>query len=252
MLDIQSIVISVAICVPLTMIAYTKDILNKRGCISAFFLGIIIGITSLYWLFILLLFFITSAIVTRYKYAYKEERMVAEGIKGARDINSVLANGLVPMAIAIIYIFDNNIKDFNLINSDIYGILFVSSVAVASSDTLASEIGVLSDKTYLITNLKPIKVGTDGGISVLGEIASLCGAFIIAFFGTIIYYYIYNEVSIIKLFLVPFAAGFIGCQIDSLLGAIWERKGKLTKGDVNLISIFLGTLIAFLLLTIFK
>lgn len=246
MIDIQTIVIVLAICTPLTVVAYKKNILNKRGCISAFFLGVIIGLASLYWLGILLFFFVISAIATRYKYSYKEEIMVAEGIKGARDIDSVLANGLVPMGIAIIYIFDNNYKQFILIENDFYWILFISSVSVACSDTLASEIGVLSDKTYLITNFKPIKVGTDGGISALGEFASFFGALIIAFCGFSAYYY-YNEISI-KFLFIPLIVGFIGCQIDSYLGAIFERRGKLTKGDVNLISIFLGTTIAFLIL----
>lgn len=251
-MDIQTIVIVLAICIPLTIVAYIKNILNKRGCISSFFLGLIIGIANLFWLFILLLFFVLSAIATKYKYSYKEERMLAEGIKGARDINSVLANGLVPMTIAIIYIIDNRYL-LNIMNSDFYAILFISSVSIATSDTLASEIGILSDKTYLITNFKPIKVGTDGGISVLGEFASFFGALIIAFFG-FSYYYNFNkfEIPITHLLLIPLIIGFIGCQIDSYLGAIFERRGKLTKGDVNLISIFLGTLIAFFLLTIFK
>lgn len=255
MLEIGNIVIALILCTALSVFAYKKNIFNARGGISAFILGIIIAIANLYWFLILLFFLITSSIATKYKYPYKEERMLAEGIKGARDINSVLANGLVSMGIAIIYLFDANYKLFNL-NSDFYTILFMSSVASASSDTFASEIGVLSDKTYLITNFKRIKVGTDGGISVLGEIASLFGALIIAFFGSLLYYFkIANYNSTIPIFYflaIPFVIGFVGCQIDSYLGAIWERKGYLTKGDVNLLSIFVATLIAFFFLTTFK
>ena len=47
------------------------------------------------------------------------------------------------------------------------------------------------------------------------------------------------------LVLIPAAVGFLGCQIDSLLGATLERKGLIGKRSVNLISTALGGVIAF-------
>jgi uncharacterized membrane protein len=38
--------------------------------------------------------------------------------------------------------------------------------------------------------------------------------------------------------------GFLGCQIDSVIGATLERRGKIGKLGNNLASIGLGTLIA--------
>jgi len=37
--------------------------------------------------------------------------------------------------------------------------------------------------------------------------------------------------------------GWIGCQIDSFLGAWFENRGLLTKGGVNALSILSGMLI---------
>jgi uncharacterized membrane protein len=38
--------------------------------------------------------------------------------------------------------------------------------------------------------------------------------------------------------------GFIGCQIDSLFGAILENRGLIGKGTVNALAIGSGALIA--------
>ncbi len=38
--------------------------------------------------------------------------------------------------------------------------------------------------------------------------------------------------------------GWIGCQIDSLLGATLENRGLIGKGQVNALSIACGSLIA--------
>ena len=35
--------------------------------------------------------------------------------------------------------------------------------------------------------------------------------------------------------------GFVGCQIDSVLGATLENRGIIGKGDVNFISIGIST-----------
>jgi uncharacterized membrane protein len=34
--------------------------------------------------------------------------------------------------------------------------------------------------------------------------------------------------------------GWIGCQVDSLLGAVFENRGYLTKGGVNTLAITSG------------
>jgi uncharacterized membrane protein len=45
--------------------------------------------------------------------------------------------------------------------------------------------------------------------------------------------------------------GFIGCQIDSLFGAVLENRGYIGKGTVNALAISSGTLLAIPLLSHF-
>jgi uncharacterized membrane protein len=43
--------------------------------------------------------------------------------------------------------------------------------------------------------------------------------------------------------------GWLGCQMDSLLGAVFENRGYLTKGSVNGISITCGMLLMWAILS---
>jgi uncharacterized protein (TIGR00297 family) len=143
-------------------------------------------------------------------------------------------------------------------------VAFVAAISVAAADTVASELGVFSDKTYLITNIKKrVLPGTSGGVSWLGQFWALLAATYTAFFGFIMLfvipngllhdfeaYYIYcpplsNSFIMI---LIPLTVGFIGCQIDSILGATLEPKGLISNNGVNLVATSLGGLIAWMMI----
>jgi uncharacterized protein (TIGR00297 family) len=81
-----------------------------------------------------------------------------------------------------------------------------------------------------VTTFKSVPTGTDGGISLFGTIAALLGAASVA-------------VAAVATGLVPASqlatiilAGFFGTVVDSLLGAIFERRGLLDNDLVNLLS----------------
>jgi uncharacterized protein (TIGR00297 family) len=122
---------------------------------------------------------------------------------------------------------------------------FYGSTATALSDTLSAELGMrYGKKTTLITTLKPTKAGTDGGITTQGTIAGITGAIIIA----TIYYLLINQTT--TAFLIITIAGTIGTITDSILGAIFERKGKLTNTQVNFLATLTGAITAITLTTI--
>lgn len=218
-------IIVLVISIILAILAYKKGVLDTQGSILAFIVGAVIGIFgSIYWLILLLIFMFSSFGATRFKFALKKAKGVSEGERGRRGAKNVLGNGLVPMIIAILAFC-------KLIDNE--EIIFISAVCVAASDTLASEIGVLSDKVYLITNLKRVKPGTDGGISVLGQLSALFGAMFVSLIGWIILPEVHNSGMDRTAFtlLLPIFIGFLGCQIDSILGATLENRYLFSLGQ---------------------
>ena len=124
-------------------------------------------------------------------------------------------------------------------------------VGVASSDTLASEIGSLDPRTRIITSLAAVPAGTNGGMSPTGTIAAFYGGLIIAIISTLLGAFNGDATPPIFLFLAVTVIGWIGCQIDSLLGALLENKGYLGKHGVNFISTFSGSLLSLYAVYIF-
>jgi uncharacterized protein (TIGR00297 family) len=202
------------------------------------------------WLFLLLFFLLSSFLATRYRFALKEAMGVQEGIRGERRSTNVLANGLALMAVAVLSLIQP--PGFPKVVS---GVVFLSALSVAGADTLASEIGVLSRHTYLISNGTPVPPGTDGGVSALGTLCALGAAAYTSIVGWLVLSYfagIYGLRPSMPLapvyLLLPLAIGFLGCQIDSVIGATLERRGIVNKKTNNLISTVSGAILAYLIL----
>lgn len=207
----------VIFCVIIGLITYLKKALDLFGSLFMIILGLIIYLTAGFnWLILILIFLILGVLSTKYKHQYKKEIGVYEG---TRTTKNVLSNGLVPCAMAVL-------------GSHVG---FIGSIATAAADTLASEIGVV-ETPRLITNFKKVPPGTDGGVSLLGTAAAILGAGIIGFFGYILGIYPQPLVSI----KIAVIAGTFGCFVDSILGALFESRGYLTKEHVNLLATLTG------------
>jgi len=96
--------------------------------------------------------------------------------------------------------------------------------------------------------------GTDGGVSLLGTAAALGAAVYSALFGFLVLVPFSQWAGLPitfpedpRFFVIPAAVGFLGCQIDSVLGATLERRGIFNKRTTNMAATSLGGLIAFLL-----
>jgi uncharacterized protein (TIGR00297 family) len=250
-----------ALCLILCLLAYWQKVLDKWGSILAFVIGGTIGIFGgILWLILLVFFLITSFGSTKYKYSLKKEKGVQEGKRGERHVKNVLANGLMPTFIAVI-----SFEDFHFIEEKwMAEIAFIAALSVAAADTVASELGVFSDQTYLITNLrKRVRPGTSGGISLLGQFWALIAATYTAVMGWVMFFLIphilpgsIDGVSVpgswpsssYAMIIIPIVIGFLGCQIDSVLGATLEQKGWVSNNGVNLVSTSLGGLIAWMMI----
>lgn len=243
MIELWELILYVDICVGLSTFAYFRNILDLRGSLIALVVGVIISVMGdILWLVMLLLFLLTSYALTKYRFELKKQKGFHEGSKGERGYKNVIANGLVMTIIAVLVFFNAPTMEIGTAS-----FIFVSALAVAAADTAASEIGVFDPKPILITTFEKVKPGTDGGVSLTGQLA----AFVAAAFTSGIAYMIFSLdphlISGASSILIPMLCGFTGCQIDSVIGATIERKGKIGKLGNNFLSISSGALLAWLL-----
>jgi uncharacterized protein (TIGR00297 family) len=103
---------------------------------------------------------------------------------------------------------------------------YVGAMATANADTWATELGVLNPSPpRLITNGRIVEVGTSGGVSRLGLLASVAGALTIGL--AALFFDLVGELSHGGSdpwrygWAIPaaLAGGLVGSLIDSLLGA---------------------------------
>lgn len=214
--SINGIIIPVAILCCIGVLAYKTQVVRGSGLWSGFIIGFTVWICAGWEYFVIsLTFFVLAGAATKYKYEQKKKRGVAEARKGARGYGNVFGNGLAAMICAVL--------------EGIYGggyflAGFLGAMASATSDTAGGEIGRLSrTPPVLITTFEPVEPGTEGGITVLGEAAELAIAGIIGVLACILGMKSSNF-SGFNLFLGVTLAGFVGANIDSVLGATCETK----------------------------
>ena len=232
------------VCVILALITYERRLLTADGSVAAGGVGIIIGLIHPSWLVLLFFFLIAGVLVTKYRFSYKERRGTQEGKKGERGYRNVLSTGLVPLFVALL-----SIGGMGIIPPGTSGILFLTAVATAASDTLASEMGVLSERTRLITTWKRVRPGTNGGISLYGTLWALAGAMVTSAAGALFLGYFSDTITMgMTAILLPGIMGFAGCMVDSVLGATLENRGTIGKGSVNFLSALIVTALVWPLL----
>jgi len=237
-------------CTALAILSYNRKVFDLSGSLTAFAVGMVIGICgSVLWLVLLLVFLLTSFGLTKYRYEWKKSQGFQEGKKGERSWRNVAANGAVPTLIAFLSFAAAAMDPSKgFLSKDVASFLFVSAIAVAASDTAASEIGIIDPRVYLITTFKRTPRGRDGGISLTGTFV----AFIAALYTSSISYVVFaafdrNLLAGPSTLFVPMLCGFLGCQIDSVIGATLETEGKIGKLGNNFFSILAGTMIAFVI-----
>lgn len=208
----------------------------KGGVAATVVGGVIVFSADLQWLLLMLIFAITSFAATKAFIDRKKRMSAQEGKNGERGYSNVVFGGVVGVLIAILsgLSYDGFAPRFQ------YFEIFAISFAVITSDTFASEIGIIDNHVRLITNLTPVKPGVNGGISVTGTAAALFGAAIIGISYSAL---AFDQIHLYPILLIT-AFGFSGNIIDSVLGATLENKGILRKGSVNLLSALAATLIA--------
>jgi uncharacterized protein (TIGR00297 family) len=217
MLPIDQAVSWFSFMVALIIVACRTQVINRSGAIAAVPIGfIILYFGSVSWFFVLLSFFVTASLFTKYKYKQKQKMGLAEENSGARGWKSVLANGGPSAVLAILYYLSNN--------NTVFILSFAGSISFALSDTVATEFGLLSKaKPRLILTGEEIDTGQSGGVTIRGEIAALTGSLLM---GTICGVLLSEDISLEMpvILSAAIAGGMIATNIDSIFGATIQAK----------------------------
>jgi len=240
---LTQILISGILSAALSIVAYKLRMLTYTGAIASFFVGYIVGLFgSVYWLLLLIAFTAAGLVATKLNIYDKKLYDLQEGESGERTYHNVLGVGFPPCLIAFLFGIQGRFLggEYDLALS----IAFITTLAVAAADTVASEIGVRDKKVWLITTFERVRRGTNGGVSVTGTLAALVAAAATSLIGWLL---IFGIDSLDILILIPITMGFLGNVLDSVFGASFERKGNMSKYVNNCLSALIATAIGFIL-----
>lgn len=257
--------------------SYRRKFLDLSGALAGFIVMTVHFAVGYRFGAMLLVFFFTSSKLT--KIGEEKKRLVDADFKegGQRNWVQVLFNSGIATILALIIWKETgwedkclDSKESALITSLIGGI--IGHYSCCNGDTWSSELGVLSDaQPRLITNFKPVRRGTNGGVTKTGLLAAIAAGTVVGLTFVIVGFFTTkctSSVALKQLFVIPLSAiaGLLGSVIDSLLGATLQFSGfcsvrnkvvgkagptvKKTSGisvldnnSVNLASILLTTLL---------
>jgi len=177
---------------------------------------------------------ILTSLATRFGRRRKERLDTAEKRRG-RGAAQVAANlgiaSLVMDQAAQIRLIDSHwFSRGTLVGMPIFA-LGLAALAEAAADTVSSEVGqVLGGQPRMITTLRRVDPGTDGGITLAGTAAGIFAAAMVVGAGC---FALPGDAS---MFAVSWAGGVFGLLFDSVLGASVERAGWLNNDAVNFLS----------------
>lgn len=237
----------VAVVIPLFMGFWglRKKNVDVSGAILGSFMGFILTLTSFAHTACLFAFFVTSSKATKFRSHLKRKLEIGFKEGGQRNWVQVLCNGGMATQLAILYLLDvgciERPIDFDkYYRSSWLSVGILGAFACCNGDTWASEIGtvVSNSDPFLITTLKRVPKGTNGGVSWVGLLVSLLGGITVGLFH---YMTILITVDTVALQLatpqwpvivIGGIGGLFGSIVDSILGATLQYSGVNDKGMI--------------------
>lgn len=209
------IIVSILLATIIPVLTYKKHSLTLIASIESGLIILFCGLCGGYeGLLFLIISYSTIALVDHF--VKNKNNAVFENINkkaGTRDAIQVFVNGF-PAFVAIILA-----KQLN----NCFFISYIACLAEALSDSLSSDIGVLSHKNPVsLFKFKRIEKGLSGGVSLLGSVSCVVGTLFMSFLYLIIRQDFNGILSI-------FIGSLIGCFFDTFLGDLFQVKYKCVK-----------------------
>lgn len=267
-------ILAAVVAFALSYHGFMKNSLSISGAIAAFFVGFTSFAVSYRCGIILIVFYYSGSKFTKVREDVKARLEYNYTRGGRRNWIQVLSNSLLATLVAVVFFFvygeDQYIsfakypvmgqKYMSLMNgwilipkynfSAYLWALYVAHYAVAAGDTWASELGILSSvQPRLVTSFftRTVPPGTNGGVSVLGTLASGLGGLMIGLtFYFLSYFAREQDLDSSQAPMIVFATlcGLLGSLFDSILGATLqvtyydiERKCIVkTKAEIDVVN----------------
>jgi uncharacterized protein (TIGR00297 family) len=176
--------------------------------------------------------FVLAWSTTRLGYRQKEKLGTAERRDG-RTATQVLANVGAAATCAVLYW---------ILHKPAFLLAAAAALSEAAADTVSSEFGqARSEQARLITTWKLVPAGTDGGITLSGTMAGTLAAALVTLVCVL------SALIPWTWFGLSVLAAVAGMLLDSLLGALLERRHLLNNDSVNFLSTVFAALLALLL-----
>lgn len=166
----------------------------------------------------------------------KKERLGTGERKRGRGAAQILANISVASLCAAPLLFVTHPRYILLAGAS-------AALAEAAGDTVSSELGqALGGRPRLITTLRRVSPGSDGGITIAGTLFAFAAAAFVCLTCQ------YAGLLLPDCYRIVLTAAFVGTLFDSLLGATLERPGRLGNNGVNFTSTAFSAALAMLVL----
>lgn len=190
----------------LAVIVLKKRLLTKLGTCIAFGIGLLLIYINKSAYIIILLFFVIISLV---------EYLIKFPMVESRNIKQVLCNSLP----AIVFLGFGR-----YINESKFFLIYTCIMAEALADSLASDVGNrYAKRVYSIFTFKRIKKGISGGVSICGTIAGFAGSTLMALIFALINKGSFLDISQYYVWIISISGG-IGMLIDSIIGAVFQKK----------------------------
>ncbi|NUN11935.1 DUF92 domain-containing protein, partial [Candidatus Micrarchaeota archaeon] len=223
-LSYATILVGLIVALAIAIYAFKRHELSEGGTMAALFVGLTIFVLGGWsWFLILIVFFVTSSLFTKYK---KEKKKAVNEVfekGGTRDFWQVFANGFLPVLFASLYFLNPERAEFF--------VGFVAAIATVTADTWATEIGVFFKNPRSLFTFKKVPAGTSGAVSWQGLLVAFGGALLIGLVAVLFNGFNNSLLDDLpgfiasqfvggkKFILFIGIAGFIGALADSLIGA---------------------------------
>ena len=210
MSDLVRLCSGLGVAIVIAAMARRARALSTSGAVAATLVGTAAVAAGWDWGALLVAFFVASSLLSRLRREHKQA--AGSGIVGKsdeRDAVQVLANGALFAVAAVAHVAAPAV---------VWQAVGAGALAAATSDTWATEIGMLAPRPpRSIVTFRAVPTGTSGGVTLLGFLGSVLGAAFIELAALLLGWPQPVVVAVL-------AGGIAGSVSDSLLGALLQQQ----------------------------